>query len=155
LKAAANDAAAKYKPLWHMLVLPKNETIHIPVFGGHPIGLGMVKPPKTARFGSSEVATELPPVKCWPNHLAPLHAVVAEQEFMPYRPLQAEPYRVHLFFGDGDGFQDFVVLCRDLVELADDLGRAVFRNASQSFWSGIIYAPGDCIHDDTAAILDR
>lgn len=142
--------------LYHMLVLPEGETLKVPVIGGHPIGSGNHQPPGPFEFGKSKVVSKLPPEGCWPSGLQPLQAVSVDQEFSPYRPLAREPYRVHLFFGrDETALTTLQSFCAEIVDLSEELRRAVYGNANGTGFGQLIYSAGDCIHDENTEILDR
>ena len=68
---------------------------------------------------------------------------------MPFRPLAQEPYRIHLFFGHGEGQAAFGALAADMVNLSTDVRRAL-----ELRFGGVFYHANDCLHDETAAFLD-
>lgn len=162
--AALNDliqrlekTASEARPLHHMLVLPKGETITVPELGGHAIGLPR-DPPSPYEFGRSTVVTELPPQDCWVSKLPPLCALPADQEFSPYRPLAVEPYRLHLFFGECEkSLSELVAFAAEVVGLAKELGRAMLQYAYYEPPSEgcLIYGPADCIHGEQESVIDR
>ena len=129
-----NDIAKGNGSLYHMLVLPEGETVKIPMLGGHAIGSSNYEPPGPYEFGSSKVATTLPPKACWPDAVPPMRAVSAEQEYSPYRPLAVEPYRAHLFFGkDNNADRERRALEAYAVSRWADLRRKSKNNYSKNF----------------------
>lgn len=126
LRDQTEQAAKRFPPLWHVLVLPEGETLRRSV-GVRPVGVSGSASwsARLCSFGTSRLAGPLPPVACWPPELPPLYAVVAEHESPPPRPRLQKPYRVHLFFGDGSGMTAFKSLASKLVDLRDDLDRAL------------------------------
>lgn len=152
LKRRAEGYSKQYPSLQHMLVLPEGEYLRVPPPpGGHPLGGSSHHMPPAVTFGESKVAAVLPPEDSWPCDLEPIRAVVAEQEFSPYRPLAQKPYRVHLFFGNPAGMAALQSLAADLVNLSDDVGRAIFRN---QMLDTVFYHSPDCLHGKDAEILD-
>lgn len=152
LKRRAEGYSKQYPSLQHMLVLPEGEYLRVPPPpGGHPLGCSSYHVPPAVTFGESKVAAPLPPEDCWPPNLEPIQAVVAEQEFSPYRPLAQRPYRIHLFFGEPAGMAALQSLAADLVNLASDVGRTIFRN---QILDTVFFHSPDCIHGKDAEILD-
>ena len=134
-----------------MLVLPEDESVWVPERPGcHGVGSCRSKPtgPKCT-FGTSHLIGPLPPSVTWPHGLEPVCAVVAEQEFLPFRPLAYKPYRIHLFFGHGDGQTAFESLAGDMVNLSTDINQALALRLG-----GVFYHANDSLHDEKAAILD-
>ena len=141
-----------YPPLVHLLLLPRGETIVVPRLGCHPVGAA--RPPKSiVEFGESKIALELPPKSTWPTRLEPWRAIVAEQEYSPFKELSQEPYRVHLLFGDGQGYDSLRMVAEEMVELSDDL--AIVVHGSNSSIGSLIFSAGDCIHGHESEIMDR
>jgi hypothetical protein len=152
LKRRAEGYSKQYPSLQHMLVLPEGEYLRVPPPPGcHPLGGSSYHVPPAVTFGESKVAAALPPEDCWLPDLEPIRAVVAEQEFSPYRPLAQKPYRIHLFFGEPAGMAALQSLAADLVNLSSDVGRAIFR--SQMLDTVFFHSP-DCLHGKDAEILD-
>lgn len=151
LRDRAENAANDFPPLWHMLVLPEGESLRVPAQPGlHALGSFPSEPtgPKCT-FGASRLIGPLPPTVCWPQDLEPLCAVVAEQEFSPFRPLAQKPYRIHLLFGHGEGQTAFESLTADIVYLSTDINRALALTLG-----GVFYHANDSLHTEEAAILD-
>jgi hypothetical protein len=151
LRGRAEKAASDCLPLWHMLVLPEGESLWVPERRGcHGVGSFRSEPtgPKCT-FGTSHLIGPLPPTVSWPHGLEPVCAVVAEQEFVPYRPLVYKPYRVHLFFGHGEGQTAFESLAEEMVNLSTDVNRALALRLG-----GVFYYANDSIHGEKAASLD-
>lgn len=145
---------ASNQSLFHMLVLPRGESLRIPIAASHPIGSRDFPPPGLFDFGVSKIATPLPPKECWPELPPPLRAVTADQDLHPYKPLSREPYRVHLFFGhDESALQNLVKISKEVIGLDDDLQRAVFNRKSQL--SELIFNPKESLHGDDEAVIDR
>ena len=154
LKRRAEGYSKQYPSLQHMLVLPEGEYLRVPPPPGcHPLGGSSYQVPPAVTFGESKVAAALPPEDCWPPDLEPIRAVVAEQEFSPYRPLTQKPYRIHLFFGEPAGMAVLQSLAADLVNLSSDVGRAVFGNHTWDMAKVFFHSP-DCLHGKDAEILD-
>ena len=151
LRSRAEKAASDFPSLWHMLVLPGGESLWVPERPGcHAVGSFRSVPtgPKCT-FGTSHLIGPLPPAVCWPQDLEPVCAVVAEPEFLPFRPLAHKPYRIHLFFGHGEGQAAFELLAADIVNLSTDIRRALDLRLG-----GVFYHANDSLHNEKAAILD-
>ena len=83
-----------------------------------------------------------------------MRVVVAEQDSHPYKPLSIEPYRIHLFFGYNNGWNDLLSLAHDLLGLRGELSAAVFGNVSGAGVDTVLYQSRDCLHDNDAEFLD-